>query len=178
MIVNQNSYVSLVGSGPFFYNDFLQTGDTIDGDYCEWNNYEQLERVISLYQHKIKYNPLWFTLYNEFLPTNQPGYFYQPHSAIQIAAFSDYVEEGSSSNVVGIPDYAYYSTMAALFRWRDRYPYGFIDTDGIGVDYPFLNSAQYPFKEVMFRLIPEGVNYNSKLTGVNFPIKPLIDSCE
>lgn len=185
VIVNQNSYVSLLGSGPFFYNDFLQSGDTIDGDYCEWNNYEQLERVISLYQHKIKYNPLWFTLYNDFLPTNQPGYFYQPHSAIQIAAFSDYIEEGDSSNVVGIPDYAYYSTMAALFRWRDKYPYGFIDTDGIGVDYPFLNNAHYPYKNTIFRITPELYNIpNDYAISGSVPLnittiaEPTTDECE
>jgi hypothetical protein len=39
-----------------------------------------------------------------------------------------------------------------------------------------LNSAQYPFKEGIFRLIPEGINYN--ILGVQYPIKPLFDECE
>lgn len=172
-------------NGPFFYNDLLQSGDTIDGDYCEWNNYEQLERVISIYQHKIKYNQSFFKIITDFPDTNEPGYFYQPHSVVQIAAFSDYVEEGSSLNVVGIPDYAYYSTMAALFRWRDKYPYGFIDTDGIGVDYPFLNDSHYPYKNTIFRITPEWFNVpNDYAISGAVPLDitaiadPIADECE
>jgi hypothetical protein len=182
----QNQYNSLVNQGPFFYNELLNTGDTIDGDYCEWNNFEQLERVISLYQHKITYNENWFSLSATTLTSNnQYGYFYQPHSPIQIRAFSDYIEEGSSLNVVGIPDYAYYSTMNALFRWRDLYPYGFIDTDGVGVDFPFLNNSHYPFTNTIFRVTPENYNIPSDYaqTGA-VPVNittiadPTADECE
>jgi len=183
--INQSQYISLLNTGPFYYNDFLLTGDTIDGDFCEWNNFEQLERVISLYQHKITYNQLWFRLDNPLPTTNQPGYFYQPHRVIQIRAFSDYIEEGSAENVVGIPDYAYYSTTNALFRWRDLYPYGFIDTDGVGVDYPYLNDAQYPFLNTIFRITPEGYNIPSDYAQLGkIPInittipEPTVDECE
>jgi hypothetical protein len=31
---------------------------------------------------------------------------------------------------------------------------------------------------VIFRLIPEGINYNENLEGVDVSIKPLIDGCE
>ena len=185
-IINQSQYNSLLGNGPFFYNDFLVSGDTIDGDFCEWNNYEQLERVISEYQHKITYNNIWFTLsattqdyYNSY------GYFYQPHKAIQIRSFSDYIEEGDSLNVVGIPDYSYYSTTNALFRWKDLYPYGFIDTDGIGVDYPYLNDSHYPFLNSIFRITPETYNIPSDygLSGavpinINTIPEPIVDECE
>ena len=185
-IINQSQYNSLLGNGPFFYNDFLVSGDTIDGDFCEWNNFEQLERVISEYQHKITYNNIWFTLsattqdyYNSY------GYFYQPHKAIQIRSFSDYIEEGDSLNVVGIPDYSYYSTTNALFRWKDLYPYGFIDTDGIGVDYPYLNDAHYPFLDSIFRITPETYNIPSDygLSGavpinINTIPEPIVDECE
>jgi len=41
-----------------------------------------------------------------------------------------------------------------------------------------LNSAQYPYTQVIFRLIPEGINYNDNLDGFDFAIKPLIDECE
>jgi len=183
--INQSQYNSLLGQGPFYYNDFLFEGDVIDGDFCEWNNFEQLERTISLYQHKITYNQLWFKLDNTLPQTNQPGYFYQPHRGIQIRAFSDYIEEGSSTNVVGIPDYAYYSTTNALFRWRDLYPYGFIDTDGVGVDYPYLNDAQYPFLNTIFRITPENYNIPSDYAQIgSVPIntttipEPTVDECE
>lgn len=183
--INQSQYNSLNGQGPFYYNDMLSIGDVIDGDYCEWNDFEQSERVISTYQHKITYNQLWFKLDNTLIGTNQPGYFYEPHRGIQIRAFSDYIEEGDSRNVVGIPDYSYYSTTNALFRWRDLYPYGFIDTDGIGVDYPYLNDAHYPFINDIFRITPEAYNIPSDYNQIGaVPIntttiaEPIADECE
>ena len=176
---------TLGGATKFYYNELLTTGDTMDGDYCEWNNYEQLERVVSTYQHKIKYNQNWFKLDNDLPVSNQPGYFYQPHNPIQISAFSDYVEEGSGVNVVGIPDYAYYSTLSALFRWRDKYPYGYIDTDGIGVDYPFLNGKHYPYENTIFRITPEAYNIPSDYATIGLVppnittiADPIVDECE
>lgn len=183
-MINQSQYTSLLGNTPFYYFDMLSEGDVIDGDFCEWNNFEQLERVISTYQHKFSYDPTWFALDNTLPATNQPGYFYQPHRGIQIRAFSDYIEEGSPT-VVGIPDYAYYSTTNALFRWRDLYPYGYVDTDGVGVDYAYLNDAHYPFLNTIFRITPEGYNIPSDYNQIGkVPINtttipdPITDDCE
>jgi hypothetical protein len=183
--LTQGQYNTTLGLYPFFYNNLLNKDDVIDGDFCEWNDFEQLERVISTYQHKITYNQNHFKLDNTLPGTNQPGYFYQPHRSVQIRAYSDYIEEGSSQNVVGIPDYAYYSTTNALFRWRDLYPYGFIDTDGIGVDYPYLNDAHYPFLNSIFRVTPEGYNIPSDYGQIGaVPINttaiadPIADECE
>jgi hypothetical protein len=161
----------------FYYNQNLMSGDTIDGDFCEWNDYEQLERVISPYYHKLKYNQDVFQT-TQTPTTNAPGFYYKPHTSMTIRVFSDYVETANVEGVEAIPSYSYFSTSDQQFRWRDLYTYGFIDNLGRGVDYPFLNFAQYPFKNVQFRLIPEGINYNSNLLGVPFPIKPLIDGCE
>jgi hypothetical protein len=90
------------------------------------------------------------------------------------------VETGSVDEVEGIPNYAYYSNADQEFRWRDLYQYGFIDSEGRGVDYPFMNNAQYPFKDFVFKLIPdnEGYNINDGLFGLNVPFDPLIDKCE
>jgi hypothetical protein len=184
--IPQSFYTTTLGGATkFYYNELLTTGDTMDGDYCEWNNYEQLERVVSTYQHKIKYNQNWFKLDNDLPVSNQPGYFYQPHNPIQISAFSDYVEEGSGVNVVGIPDYAYYSTLSALFRWRDKYPYGYIDTDGVGVDYPFLNGKHYPYENTIFRITPEAYNIPSDYATIGLVppnittiADPIVDECE
>jgi hypothetical protein len=180
----------------FYYNQDLMSGDTIDGDFCEWNDYEQLERVISPYFHKLKFNQNVFqtslksstnfstdetfttntTAVN--VDTNAPGYYYQPHQSMAIRVFSDYVETGDLGLIQGVPSYSYFSNADQQFRWRDLYTYGFIDNLQQGVDYPFLNSAHYPYSNSNFRLIPEGINYNENLLGINFPIKPLIDGCE
>ena len=146
----------------FYYNQNLMSGDTIDGDFCEWNDYEQLERVVSPYYHKLKFNQTIFQT-TSVSNTNAPGYYYEPHTPMTIRVFSDYVETGDIQFVDGVPSYAYFSNSDQQFRWRDLYSYGFIDNLGRGVDYPFLNRAQYPFKDVQFRLIPEGINYNSAL---------------
>ena len=159
----------------FYYNQDLKVGDIIDGDFCEWNDYEQIERVVSPYYQKINYNQNVFQT-TSLYDTNSPGFYYKPHTSMTIRVFSDYVETANVGQVDNVPFYSYYSKSDEQFRWRDLYSYGFKDNLERGVDYPFLNSAQYPFKELTFRLIPEGINYNT--LGVEIPIKPLIDECE
>lgn len=183
--VPQLNYTSSLGSGPFYYNGILQSGDTIDGDFCEWNNYEQLERVISNYTHKFTYNAQWFSIMSGSTTNSNPfGYFYQPHNPIIIRVYSEYIEEGNGQSTVGIPPYAYYSNLSNGFRWRDLYPYGFIDSDGLGVDYPFLNNGHYPFTNTIFRITPETYNIPSNyIGGLTIPNitdiqDPIIDECE
>jgi hypothetical protein len=91
-------------------------------------------------------------------------------------AIATLLDSGDVGLVDHIPSWSFYSSADQQFRWRDLYSYGFIDNLGRGVNYPYLNTAQYPFTDIIFRLIPEGTNRN--LTGVNEPIKPLIDKCE
>jgi hypothetical protein len=166
-----------LASKTFYYNQNLMSGDTIDGDFCEWNDYDQIERVVSPYYHKLKYNQDIFQT-TSTSDTNAPGFYYEPHTSMTIRVFSDYIETGNVQDADLVPSYSYFSNSDQQFRWRDIYSYGFIDNLDRGVDYPFLNRSQYPFKEVQFRLIPEGINFNSDLLGVSYPIKPLIDGCE
>ena len=161
----------------FYYNQDLKKDDIIDGDFCEWNNYEQLERVVSPYYQKIKYNQNIFQT-TRTTDQNSPGFYYTPHNKMTLRVFSDYVETGDLKFIDQVPSYSYFSKSDQQFRWRDLYTFGFIDNLKRGVDYPFFNTAQYPFADVVFRLIPEGINFNSSLLGVDYPIKPLIDGCE
>lgn len=183
---NQSSNTNIPVSGytltngatkTFYYNLDLKKDDILDGDFCEWNDYEQTERVVSSYYHKLKYNQTVFQTTNNF-STNSPGYYYKPHNPMTLRVFSDYVETAELGLIDNVPNYAFYSSEDQEFRWRDVYTYGFIDNLGRGVDYPFFNTAQYPYTQVIFRLIPEGINYNENLDGFNFSIKPLIDECE
>ena len=159
----------------FYYNQNLNKDDMIDGDFCEWNDYAQIERVISPYYQKLNYNQNVFQT-TETYTTNSPGFYYKPHTSMTIRVFSDYIENADVGKVDNVPFYSFYSASDEQFRWRDIYSYGFKDNLDRGVDYPFINSAQYPYQEAIFRLIPEGINYNS--LGVQFPIKPLFDECE
>jgi hypothetical protein len=161
-----------------YYNKSLKSGDTLDGDFCEWNDLEYSERVISDIYHKITYNDNVFdiNITGESIAENPLGFYYKPHLPIQIRAFSSYVEEGAAENTSNIPNYAVYNTSAESFVWRDIYEYGFIDNDGVGVDFPFLNGAHYPYKNSIFRLIPEGST--SVSSTLNTVTQPTIDECE
>lgn len=178
--VTTSSYQKVDGvTRTFYYNNTLAVGDLIDGDLCEWNNFNQEERVCSNYYQKIKYNQDLFRT-TETQTTNGPGYYYKSHNPMTLRVFSDYVETGNVEEVTGIPNYSYYSEANQEFMWRDLYEYGFIDSEGRGVDYPFMNNAQYPFKDFIFKLIPdnEGYNINNRLFGLNIPFDPIIDKCE
>ena len=159
----------------FYYNQDLKKDDLINGDFCEWNDYDQIERVISPYYQKLKYNQNVFQTTDTY-STNSPGFYYKPHTSMRIRVFSDYIESAIAGQVENVPFYSFYSSADQSFRWRDIYTYGFKDNLERGVDFPFMNSAQYPYQEAIFRLIPEGINYNS--LGVQYPIKPLFDECE
>jgi hypothetical protein len=173
-----SSYTQTSGATKtFYYNGDLFKGDVMDGEFCEWNDYEQIERVISPYYHKINYNQTVFQTSNT-PDTNSLGFYYQPHNKMTLKVFSDYVETGDVNFIDQIPSYAFYSSADQQFRWRDIYSYGFTDNLERGVDYPYLNSSHYPFTDITFRLIPEGINYNESLYGADVAIKPLIDECE
>lgn len=183
---NTNSYTSIQTSSytkpgnpqrNFYYNNSLKVGDVIDGDFCEWNNSEYTERVISPIYHKITYNENIFdiNITGESEEQNPLGYYYQVHHPITIRAFSSYIEEGTPDKVSEIPDWATYDNTIQSFIWRDIYPYGFIDSDNIGVDYPFLNGTHYPFRNLIFRLIPEG---STSISLTSIVALPDTDECE
>jgi hypothetical protein len=155
----------------------LKKDDIIDGDFCEWNDYDQIERVVSPYYQKIKYNQNVFQT-TRTTDQNSPGFYYTPHNKMTLRVFSDYIETGNIEFIDQVPSFSYFSKSDQQFRWRDLYSFGFKDNLTRGVDYPFMNTAQYPFENVVFRLIPEGINFNSNLLGIDYPIKPLIDGCE
>jgi hypothetical protein len=173
-----NTYNSLTTPivGPFLYNENLKSEDLIDGDHCEWNDYEQTERVIARYNHKITFNQSYFSIDTNAPQTNQFGYFYKPHNPIVLRKYSTYVEEGDPLKVSNIPDYSFYSNLSNSFRWRDLYSYGFIDNDSIGVDYPFINGKHYPFVNTVFRITPEGSNIG--VQNITVIAEPTTDECE
>jgi hypothetical protein len=60
-----------------------------------------------------------------------------------------------------------------------------VDTSGVGVDYPFLNGAQYPYENTIFRITPENYNIPSDYADVgSVPVNittiadPIVDECE
>jgi hypothetical protein len=157
----------------FYYNQNLIIGDFLNGDFCEFNQYEQVEYELSNIYHKISYNKNHFTI-DDVIPTNPPGYYYKPHHKIQLRVYSDYLEEAPIDDVEGVPDYAYYSQSKGVLIWRDLYTYGYIDDNGLGVNFPFINGNHYLTNNVIFRLKPEG-NVNQDINAIALPTT---DECE
>jgi hypothetical protein len=162
----------------FYYNRDLKTGSVIKGDFCEFNDMEQKEYVISKLYHKYSFNPILFL---DNSPFNLPaGYCYIPHHSIPIRQYSDYIEsytqEGTTNlPVVDIPNYSWYSDYEKNWYWRDIYDYGFIDAENRGIDFPFTNDAHYPFTTINFLQTPiKRITY-VETTLVNSPI---FDNCE
>jgi hypothetical protein len=155
----------------YWYNTTYNPSDQLYGDVCEWNDSTQTETVLSTYYHKFVHNPLVFNINTSL--DNPEGYYYQPHFSLKIREYSDYIEEGNDVTL-DIPNYAYYSQKNKTFYWRDLYQYGFIDSDGNGVDYPFFNNRHYPYDNFVFRIIPEGTN----VTDLNVIPIPTVDGCE
>jgi len=152
------------------------SGDTMYGDWCEWNESDQLERVVSNYMNKMTYYQKAFDI-APTASTNPNGFYYQVHYPITLKVFSDYLETAEQSGTIGIPYWAYFSNNNKLWFWRDIYEYGYIDNLGRGVDYPYLNSSHYPFQDIVFRLYPEGASFDITELYQIVP-DPIIDGCE
>lgn len=164
------------------------------GDICEYNDYEQKERIVSKYINKIRFNQSYFnTNTNPLFYSNEnlPGFYYQCHFKTQIRSFSSYVETSENdlnstyeplinySGIISedIPPYAFFSTFDNSWRWRDIYTYGFIDEENNGVDHPFLNNSHYSTSFINFRLYSDIGNYSNNNNN-NYIENPSIDECE
>lgn len=175
---------SNIDTTSYFDNDnkeffYYKNKHEFDGDFCEYNDYEQIERVISDFYYKIKHSPI-FDINN-----NEKGYYYKPHNKMQLKVFSDYVETVNKNLAYNIPNYAFFSQIDNQFRWRDIYNVGFFDENNNGVNYPFVNGSFYPFVNVVFKLFPEGYDYynevigkSTNVDGNSLIVKPMIDECE
>jgi hypothetical protein len=172
-----NTYVS--NGNTFYYVENLNLGDNINGDFCEFNPYDQTERVISDVYQKLIFNNNYFSAPTLLAPNNPLGYYYKVHHPMTIKVFSTSINDEGYQNINLVPDYAYFSTTSQTFRWRDIYPYGYKDSEGFGVDYPFLNGSHYPYDQIIFRLVGDGSNVDGTLlNNQNVIAEPTIDDCE
>jgi hypothetical protein len=179
-------------SNTFYFNKELNKGDVIKGDFCEYNDIEQMEYVLSPLYHKYSYNPdllntdqpvpngfagIGIALANYFNSViYPPGYFYRPHYSIPIRTYSNYIEDATNDALFQVPDYAFYSENDQKFYWRDIYTYDFIDGDGRGLNLPFTNGKHYVFKDILFLQHP--VKRNTSLVVTDIITDPINDNCE
>jgi len=97
--------------------------------------------------------------------TNMVGLYYQPHYRFKVRELSPYTETFATNKIDNLPENARYFQSEKLWRWRDLYGMGYIDPDGYGTDYPYMNDIHYVHKDINFYLRNEQI-YTNKKDGI------------
>jgi hypothetical protein len=145
----------------------------LTGAFVEYNESELTERIVSEAFHKFTSRISIFnhgqtgnTINFSGATANNPfGHFYQPHHRIKLRELSPYVESYKTNEIYGLPENARYFPDEKLWKWRDLYDNGFLDADGYGTNYPFINGIHYIKKDINFYLRNE-VTFKNKEDGV------------
>lgn len=152
----------------------LPIGTILTGAFVEYNESEMKERIISesfhkftarvdLFNHKQTESTINFSGVTE---TNPSGLYYQPHYRVKLKQLSPYIESSNTDDILNLPENCKYFENEGLWKWRDLYDPGFIDIDGFGVDYPFINNIHYVKNDINFYLRNEEF-YRHKTDGLN-----------
>lgn len=142
----------------------LPKGSELYGDFIEYNEKEMIERVISETFHKI-INPTEIFNYGQNYRTNNLGLFYKPHNKVKLRQLSPYIETAKTYDINNLPENSIYDGEENIWRWRDLYDHGYIDTDGYGTNYPYLNDIHYVKCDINFYLRNENT-YRNKVNDV------------
>lgn len=158
----------------FYYNAPLNIGDTLVGDFCEYNAAEQLEYFVSSCNYKLTFNDTLYQIDSQ--STSIPeGYFYKPHHEIILKKYSNDISIENTTEPQDRPFWAYYSKNEGYWKWRNILLPGELEDDNNGVDYPFANGAHYPFSNFLFLLTTPFKNINVTEPVTQDPTK---DDCE
>jgi hypothetical protein len=150
----------------------VPVGTVLTGAFVEYNPSELKERIISESLHKIVQPTTIFDHdqdqnvngFSGATANNKMGLLYQPHYRVKLRQLSPYIETFNTNNILDLPDNARYFPDEKLWKWRDLYDHGFIDDDGNGTDYPFVNGQHYVKTDFNFYFINEK-EFNNKNNG-------------
>ena len=149
------------------------TGDTVailNGAFVEYNPKEMKERIVSESFHKIT-NPTTIFDYGQTVGSsgasinNLEGLIYQPHYRVKLRELSPYVETATTNDIFNLPENTNYDVDENVWRWRDIYDHGYVDQDGYGTNFPFVNGTHYVRTNINFYLRNERY-YTNKQDGV------------
>lgn len=158
----------------------LPIGTILTGAFVEYNNSEMKERIVSESFHKFtarvdlfNHGQTGSTInFSGVTTTNQSGLYYQPHYRVKLKQLSPYIETSNTDDIFNLPENCKYFENEGLWKWKDVYDPGFIDIDGYGVDYPFINNIHYVKNDINFYLRNEEF-YRNKTDGItSFNNKP------
>jgi hypothetical protein len=156
----------------------IPIGTTLTGAFVEYSEFDFKETIISETFHKI-YNPIDIFDYGQTGDTvdfsgyqfsgatadNPFGLFYQPFYRLMIRQLSPYVETSTTNDVYNLPENCRYVESKGLWEWRDIYDQGYIDPDGYGTNFPFINGTHYVHSDINFYLRNEAA-FKNKTNGV------------
>jgi hypothetical protein len=165
----------------------IPIGTNLIGAFVEYNPKEMKERVISNSYHKIT-NPT--SIFNHgqsgntigftgATPTNLFGLIYQPHYKVKLRELSPYTETSKTQDIFNLPENAKFDSDEKVWRWRDLYQHGYVDVDGNGTDYPFINGNHYVKNDINFYLRNEKyyLNKSDGISGFDFRAKNKKNIC-
>jgi hypothetical protein len=177
---NTTSYSGVTFTG----GTTLPLGTVLTGAFVEYNEIELKERIISEAFHRFSHRknlngttPLFNhdqdqpSYYSGVTSGNTVGYYYQPHHRIKLRQLSPYLETSKlkREELINLPENTIFDNDNKVWKWRDLYDHGFVDQDGNGTKFPFINDMHYVSTDINFYLRNER-GYNNKtdgLTGFN-----------
>lgn len=167
--ITGTNFTSRIGTTGFTSGDTISTGTILTGAFVEYNKKDFKERIISESFHKFSHNKTvgGTTIFNHGQnDTNPEGYFYQPHHRVKLRELSPYVETSNTKDVLNLPENCIYDETEKLWKWRDLYDHGFVDQEGNGTTFPFINNLHYVMKDINFYLRNEK-SFTNKSDGLN-----------
>jgi hypothetical protein len=162
------------GVSGFTKGNALNVGtENLTGAFVEYNKKELKERIICEAFHHITIPKNIFDHgqdgdvqnFSGATSGNTFGLFYQPHYRIKLRQLSPYVESVNTLNMFNLPENKVYDEKEKLWKFRDIYDHGYVDVDGNGTNFPFINGNHYVRADINFYLRNERY-YNNKADGI------------
>lgn len=175
--ISGSTFTGNTGGIVFTGGTELPIGTVLVGAYVEYNKKELKERIVSECYHKITHvkEISGVTLfdhgqdssdfYSGATPQNKVGLYYQPHFRIKLRELSPYVETSKTKDVFNLPENTLFDSSDGFWKWRDLYDHGFIDQEGNGTNFPYLNDQHYVMTNINFYLRNE-LLFNNKQDGL------------
>jgi len=167
--ITKTAFTGNTGVTGFTSGNTISTGTTLTGAFVEYNEKDFKERIISEAYHKFSHNKTvgGVTIFNHSQDdTNPEGYFYQPHYRVKLRELSPYIETSNTKDILNLPENCIYDETEKIWKWRDLYDHGFVDQEGNGTTFPFINNLHYVMKDINFYLRNEKY-YTNKSDGFN-----------
>jgi len=177
--ISTSPFTSRSGVTGFTSGNTIPVGTTLTGAFVEYNRKELKERIISeafhKFSHKLYYdgtNRLFYhgqnksNYYSGASDTNMVGYYYQPFYRVKLRQLSPYIESSKTNDLINLPENAIFDNDDKLWKWRDLYDHGFVDQEGNGTRFPFMNNTHYIVNDINFYLRNEK-EYTNKSDGLS-----------